>query len=171
MSWQVEITSIVRQLIGDAVAPYTFSDSRLQGTIVVAAQLVNQEVAFLNTYTIDIPNSGISPDPTSIPEHAFTNLVSFRTACLIDGSTFRTKAAQAGISVKTGSHSISTGGQLDGYKYLLEHGPCKVYAEAKWEYETSNSNAGRAILGPFAGINFDSSYPWGPTDGHTKRYF
>jgi hypothetical protein len=154
MSWQVEITSIVRQLIGDAVAPYTFSDSRLQGTIVVAAQLVNQEVAFLNTYTIDIPNS-----------------VSFRTACLIDGSTFRTKAAQAGISVKTGSHSISTGGQLDGYKYLLEHGPCKVYAEAKWEYETSNSNAGRAILGPFAGINFDSSYPWGPTDGHTKRYF
>ncbi len=171
MSWQTVMTSMVRYLIGDIEAPYTYSDNRLQTTIVVAANLANMEVTFPNTYTIDVPNTGISPDPTTLNDQAFINLVSLKTACFIDNSTFRTKAAQAGMVVKTGTHSIDTKGQLDGYKYLLEKGACKAYEEAKWDYELGNSVPGRAILGPFSGINIDTDYPTGPSYGHTRRDF
>ena len=47
MSWQGEMTTIVRQLIYDVdPSNYTYSDERLETTILVAAQLVSTEIDF-----------------------------------------------------------------------------------------------------------------------------
>ena len=55
MSWQGEMTTIVRQLIYD-VDPdnYTYSAERLETTLLVAAQLVSTEVDFEETYTFHV---------------------------------------------------------------------------------------------------------------------
>lgn len=157
MAWTTQMVTLVRYLINDITAPYTFSDSRLQTAIAVSTQLVLHELTFKQTYTVDITIPSITPDPTQMPDNAFINLISLKTACLMDTSLFRTKAAQAGVSVRTGSHSIDSKGQLEGYNRLLQIGPCKAYEEAKLEYIAGNAVPGRAILGPFQGINVDTS--------------
>lgn len=169
MAWTTEMVTLVRYLVNDTVAPYTFSDARLQTAIAVSAQLVLHDLTFNNTYIVDISVPTISPDPTSLPDNAFINLISLKTACLMDTSLFRTKAAQAGITVKTGSHSIDTKGQLEGYAKLLEVGPCAAYEQAKLEYIAGNAIPGRAIIGPFQGINLDTSL--GRGGGPRERFF
>ena len=168
MSWQTDLTAMVRVLINDIDSPQLYTDTRLQQVIIVSSQLVNQDVNFPNNYIVDIANTGITPDPTVLHDESFVSLVSLRSACLIDNSTLRTKAESAGISVKTGPHSIDTKGVIDAYKFLLEKGYCDAYQEAKWEYISGNSAPGRAILGPFAGINLDTDYgAW--YYGHTQQ--
>ena len=85
MSWQGEMTTIVRQLIYDVdPANYTYSDERLETTILVSAQLVSTEVDFEETYRIDVEQCTLTPDPTDPTQTAanadkddgFINLVS-----------------------------------------------------------------------------------------------
>jgi hypothetical protein len=159
MSWQTEMTTMLRVVINDIVAPYTYTDERLQQVIVVAAQLMLNDISFPVNYSIDIENIDISPDPTDATrDDAFINLGVLKSGCFMDSSLFRTKAASAGILVKTGPHTVDTKGVIDAYKVLLEKGLCKAYDDAKWEYEAGNLSPGRAILGPFAGINIDTSH-------------
>ena len=51
MSWQIELPIIVRTLINDLDVTPTYTDDRLQQTLVVAAQYVNREMNFNNEYT------------------------------------------------------------------------------------------------------------------------
>ena len=44
MSWQIELPIIVRTLINDLDVTPTYTDDRLQQTLVVAAQYVNREM-------------------------------------------------------------------------------------------------------------------------------
>ena len=44
MAWKKDIVSIVRVLINDLSQPYSFSDTRLQQAIVVAAQFVKADL-------------------------------------------------------------------------------------------------------------------------------
>ena len=74
MSWQLEIP--------------------IKQVVVVAAMNVNREVSFTETYSVDIVNETISPDPTveSSLDNDFTALVALKAACILDQSTYRTKA-------------------------------------------------------------------------------
>ena len=66
MAWQNEMSIIVRHLINDLdSSSYTFTDSRVEESILVAAQLVLIEIDFDKSYTIDVDASSISPDPTT----------------------------------------------------------------------------------------------------------
>ena len=160
MSWETELVTIVRYLINDLADSPTYSDARLQQAIVISASMVVEECNF-TAYTIDVSGIDITTDPTdSTRDTAFINLTALKTACFIDNSTFRTKANAAGMSIKTGPHSIDSKGSLEGYKYLLENGACKAYEDAKQDYVYGSLIPGRAILGPFNGINIDTSYPW-----------
>ena len=53
MSWQNEMVRIVRFLINDIDAS-SYTDERLEETILVAAQSVYASIDFPNTYTIDV---------------------------------------------------------------------------------------------------------------------
>jgi hypothetical protein len=62
MSWQGQMSTIVRYLINDTDSEnYSFSDNRLETSILVAAQLVISEVDFANAYSINVESCLLSP--------------------------------------------------------------------------------------------------------------
>ena len=56
---------MVRHMIND-VDPtnYKYSVSRLETTILVAAQLVSEDMDFDNDYVVNVEQSTLTPDPT-----------------------------------------------------------------------------------------------------------
>ena len=174
MSWQGEITTIVRELIND-VDPtnYSYSDMRLETSILVAAQLVQTEVDFENTYTIDVEQCYLRPDPTdpttglttADKDDGFINLVALKTACNIMGSEMKTQALNA-VRVSDGPSSIDYTAVAAHIKFLYEYA-CKKYEEYKFNYAAGNNAVGKAILSPYStGADVVSRY----TNGH-RSYF
>jgi len=157
MSWQGEMTTIVRQLVYD-VDPdnYTYSDDRLETTILVAAQLASTEVDFENTYIIDVEQCSLSPDPTDSStalasadkDDGFINLVSLKTSCIILGSELKTQALNA-VRVTDGPSSIDMTAGANYIKYLYEYS-CSKYDEYKFNYAAGNNAVGKAVLSPYA---------------------
>lgn len=158
MSWQNEISTITRVWINDLADPPVYSDERLEQLIVVAAKYVKLEVNLENDYIIDIASTGITPDPTDINDENFIGFVSLKAACLLDQSTFRTKAANEGIRAALGPASLSVGGSLAGYETILNQGPCALYEQLKMDYEIGNVSLLKAVLGPFSGNQFDPEF-------------
>lgn len=161
MSWDVEMTLMVRTLISDldTVSP-TYTDARIQQVIVVAGNYVQQEANLENTYTINITVPSITEDPTLAPnkDEVFVGLTCLKSACLLDQSTFRTKAAMDGVRTSLGSASISVNNNLSGFKSILDLGPCKMYESLLNDWNIGNATAVRAVLGPFVGNKFDPVY-------------
>jgi len=153
MAWQDITIGIVRILINDFNNDnYDYSDDRLMQTLVVAAQLVNQEIDFSTSYTIDIPLVTISPDPSS--DAAFINFISLKAACIIDQSAFRTKATISGLKAKCGPAILETVYHLQGFKDLVNFGPCKAYQTLREEWMFGNAQVVEAVLSPFVSNNF-----------------
>lgn len=155
MSWQTEIPIIVRTLINDWSDPPKYSEERLLQVISVAAKYVQFDVVLDHQYTIDVVNPNITPDPTSDRDEIFISLVSLKTACIIDQSTLRTKAALEGIKTALGPASLSIVNSLDGWKMVIDKGPCATYEELTSHWDVKDASAVRAILSPFVGNNFD----------------
>lgn len=160
--WQLEIPTIVRNLINDFESPPTYSDSRIQELSVVAAYYVVNEVNLDKKYSIDIINYIITPDPSdpSSRDVLFVGLIGLKTACILDQSTFRIKALNEGIKTTLGSASLNVSGNLSGYKSILdqEQGPCKLYDQLVLNHNIGNATAIRAVLSPFVGNKFDPRY-------------
>lgn len=174
MYWQTEIALMVRALINDLGATEQYSNDRIVQLIAVAAQYVMLDVNLSVDYKIDIVNKTITPDPSDMPnkDYTFIGLVAIKAACLLDQSTFRTKAAAEGIRASLGPASLSVSGNLDGYKTILQVGPCSTYDHLKQQHNIGNATAVSAILSPFVGNNFDPRYlsatdlsPRGSRDG------
>lgn len=158
--WQIEIPIIVRNLINDLDSSPTYSDDRINQLAAIAARYVLSEVNLNNSYDIDIVNQIISPDPSN-PESRDTDFVGFislKSACLLDQSTFRTKAVNEGVSAALGPARLSVGGNLSGYKTILDTGPCGAYQQLVMDHNIGNINTVRAVLSPFVGNNFDPRY-------------
>jgi len=157
MAWPDVIIPMVRILINDYDdTNYEYSDDRLQDTIVVAAQLVNQEINFDTVYTINIPLVTISPDPTIAVDNAFVNFVTLKSACFVDQSLFRTKSTISGLKAKCGPAVLETVEHLRGFKDLINFGPCKAYTTLKEEWIFGNAQVVEAVLSPFTSNNFDT---------------
>lgn len=155
MSWNLEIPIIVRTLINDWSETPTYSDERILQVISVAAKYVQFDVSLENAYTIDVVNPNITPDPTALNDSIFISLVSLKSACIIDQSTLRTKAAMEGIRAALGPANLSVAGSLTGIKMILDNGPCATYEELSSHWDVKEATAIRAILSPFVGNNFD----------------
>jgi len=165
MSWKKEIPIIVRTLINDLAETPTYSDERLLQIISVAAKYVQFDVVLDNTYTIDVVRPNITPDPTVSDDSIFISLVSLKSACIVDQSVLRTKAALEGIRAVLGPASLSVGGSLAGLKMIIEQGPCAAYEELTSHWDVREATAIRAILSPFVGNRFDPTsltYPGDP---------
>jgi hypothetical protein len=160
MFWQVEIPIIVRNLINDFDTPPAYSDNRINQLAVIAAQYVLAEVNLSKSYSVDIVNIDISPDPSdpNTRDVDFVGFIGLKTACLLDQSTFRLKAINEGIKTSLGSANLSIAGNLQGYKTILDKGPCAMYAQLILEHNIGNATAVRAVLSPFVGNNFDPRY-------------
>jgi hypothetical protein len=169
MSWQTDVPSLVRVLINDLTDLPTYSDDRLIQTILVAARYVQFDVVLDNSYQVDNINQIITPDPTINKDEIFLCLLGLKTACIIDQSTFRSKAALEGVRAALGPALLSVNNHLSGFKEILEHGPCKLYADLTEHWDVENATAVAAILSPFVGNKFDPFML--PYDDHRHKNF
>lgn len=157
MSWQGEMSTIVRHLISDLDSSnYTYSDSRIETSILVAAQIVLVEVQFENTYTVDVEQCYLNPDPTdpktglatANKDDGFINLVSLKSACIILGSEMKTQSRNA-IRITDGPSTMDFTAVAANTKFLYEFA-CKQYDEYKFNYAAGNTPVGKAILSPYS---------------------
>ena len=165
MSWQGQMSTILRYLIDDVDSTsYKFSDDRIETTLLVAAQLVTLEVDLGNTYTINVEQCKLSPDPTDTDtkDNAFINLVCLKAAVVIVGSQIRSESSNA-ISIKDGPSAIDLRG-VAGTLTVLYKDLSEKYEKLLLDYRTGNSIAGKSILGPYSpGSEYNAR---GYTGGH-----
>ncbi len=150
MSWQGEMSTVLRYLVDDIdPAKYKYNDTRIETTLLVAAQIVTLEVDFPNTYTINVEQCTLSPDPTDdTKDNAFINLVCLKAACIMVGSEVRSESGNA-ISIKDGPSAIDLRG-VASTLIVLWQDLCKKYDTFLLNYRAGNSIAGKAILGPYS---------------------
>jgi len=157
MGWQNEMVRIVRFLINDLDGS-TYTDSRLEETILVAAQLQYISIDFDNTYVIDIDTLSLSPDPTSgTKDDWFINIVCMRAACIILNSEAKTLAAQS-YKIKDGPSSIEVGETYKNTIALYEDA-CDRLSLMIMQYKAGNSVAGHAVLTPYTQERISDANP------------
>ena len=151
MSWQGQMSTVVRHLINDVDSTaYTFSDNRVETSILVAAQLSLMKVDYSNEYTINVEACTLSPDPTDTDtkDDPFIALTCLRAACIILGAEIRKESGNA-ISIKDGPSAIDLRG-VTSILAVLYKDLCAKYEHALLEYRAGNSINGQSILGPYS---------------------
>lgn len=154
-----EFMQIVRVLLQDQ-ARTLYSDETLKELIATSARLVMQDITFDNDYTVSILQRSIDPDPFTLLDHSFINLVSLKAACLQDMGDLKIQARTAGVKITQDRSVIDTSGRMDAFKILMDMGWCKAYATAKEEHINNSGNiAGQAIFSVIRDIDgFPSNY-------------
>lgn len=147
--WTIEIPIILRYMINDLSDPPTYTDGRLETLFLVSAQLVQSDIGFSTTYTINIPNTGISPDPTETAsrDDTFINLTCLKAACVLGRGEAKVAAGQA-IDIRDGQSSISLKG-IGTSKLAISNNYCKDFEDAKFEYMMTGGNYGGVVPGEF----------------------
>lgn len=171
MSWQGQMSTIVRHLVNDLdPATYKYSDNRIETSILVASQLMIMNVDFNNTYDINVESCKLSPDPTDsdTKDNPFITLSSLRAACIIIGSEIRSESGNA-ISIKDGPSAIDLRG-VTATLTVLYKDLCEKYEHLLMEYRAGNSVAGQAILGPYSPGSETLQRNYGP-DYRSGGYF
>lgn len=151
MSWQGQMSTVVRHLINDVDASsYTFTPQRIETTLLVAAQLMTMNVDFANVYDINVESSTLSPDPTDTgtKDNPFIALTCLRAACIIIGSEIRKESGNA-ISIKDGPSAIDLRGVTQTLTVLYKD-LCDKYENSLLEYRAGNGVVGQSILGPYS---------------------
>lgn len=151
MSWQGQMSTIVRHLINDLdPTNYKYSVKRIETSILVASYLVANETEFKNSYDINVEHCELDPDPTEndTKDTDFVVLSCLKTACIIIGSEVKVEASNA-ISIKDGPSAIDLRG-VAGTLTMLYKDLCEKFDAAMLDYRAGNSIAGHAILGPYS---------------------
>lgn len=169
-SWQLEIPIMVRTLINDLSATPTYSDERLLQIITVAARYVQFDVVLDQSYDINVVVPAITPDPTIDNDSIFISLVSLKSACIVDQSVLRTKAALEGIRAALGPAQLSVAGSLAGLRMIIEEGPCAAYDQLVSHWDVKEATAIRAVLSPFVGNQFDPTSLTYPGDSRRNMF-
>lgn len=138
MSWEREMTEVVRVLIGDTDdTNEKYSDERLERSLLVSAYQVRQEVDFDTSYTISISQGTITPSPVpcnSTSDIYFVNLVCLKATMLIIGGETRI-AANSAMDIQDGPSKISGKSRYEALKGVLDWCAAQYY-KAKIDYVT-----------------------------------
>lgn len=148
MSWQPEMTRILRHIIDD-IDGDLYSDARLEELLLVSSQLMLTQVEFENTYTIDVERATLTPDPTELTtkDNDFINLVVVKAAVVILRSELKTHAAQA-YRIVDGPSTIDVS-QVFKSKSELYDKMKEDLDLAILQYQIGNGSGGQVILGPY----------------------
>ena len=159
MSWQVELTVILRHLINDLGSTPSYTDSRLEEVLAVSAHLVLTDTTFDTEYSIDVDESTISPDPTtSSPKDSnFITLVCLKAACLISYGEAKTYAI-SGMRITDGPSSIDMGSVAQSMM-ARQKDICDKYQAARKQYLIGNAKGVAAVIGPYTNESVDI-IPW-----------
>lgn len=172
MSWQGQMSTMIRHIIGDVdESNYKYSAHRLETTILVAAQLVTFDADLANSYTINVEQCRLSPDPTDSEtrDDAFINLAILKAGCIILGSEIKTEAGNA-IAIKDGPSSIDLRGVSSTLQVLYKD-ICMKYDKLLLDYKSGGTLAGQAILGPYSPGSDFISRNYNHYDDRSGGYF
>jgi hypothetical protein len=152
MPWQMDMILMLRSVIGDLDAT-KYTDERLKQILMVGAYNVQNDADFPNTYTVNVGQVSVSPDPVDSGDSDFTILTVYKSACILIGSEVKTESANA-ISIKDGPSAIDLRG-VSGSLMALHKSICDKYEEllTRYRYESGNGDGtpvGTAILGPYS---------------------
>lgn len=170
-TWQQTIPIIVRTMINDWGTPPEYTDERLLQIITVAAKYVQFDVVLDYKYDVDVVAPSIIPDPTLENDDIFICLTSLKSACILDQSTYRTKASLEGIRAVLGPASLSVGGSAAAWQNIIEHGACKAYDDLVDHWDIANATVARAILGPFSGNKFNPEWARSQVNYYRNTFF
>lgn len=155
MTWQNEMTRIVRYLIND-IDSTTYTDGRIEETILVAAQLLIDRLDFDKSYTVDVDTLLLSPDPTeTTKDNFFINIVSLQAACIVVGSEAKTLAAQS-ARIKDGPSSIDLSAAYTSVRQMYRD-YCDKLEKMILDHNAGNSLAGQAVLTPYTYEGIDGT--------------
>ncbi len=150
MSWNTETVEILRVLINDLEETPEFTDERLERILIVAAKHVAQEMTFSQTFTVDVTNASITPDPTdsASKDDSLVNLSCLKAACIMDRGSAVTSAKNA-LIIREGFSSVDLSKAAQARLALLSKGYCAEYEEQKLLYQAGLvRTAGAAVMGP-----------------------
>lgn len=161
MSWDVEILTMVRHMINDVdETSYKYTDERLKIAILIAAQLTQGQISFVQSYEIDVDAFILTPDPTdrgaNTRDDAFINLVSMKCACVLLNGEAKTSAGQA-LDIRDGSSYVGLKGIAKSKLEIAQYF-CEGYEKAKIEYLVGSVCPGEAIVTPFKIFSNDIDY-------------
>jgi hypothetical protein len=168
MPWQMDMILMLRSVIGD-LDETKYTDERLKQVLMVGAYNVQNDAVFPNTYTVNVGQVSLTPDPVDTGDTDFTVLTVYKTACILIGSEVKTESAKA-ISYKDGPSSLDLRGVSASLSSLYSN-ICSKYEEMlnKYRWEKGNGDgtpSGTAVLGPY------SPASWGIRgDGYDTRNF
>ena len=139
MSWQLDLVLMLRSVVGD-LDETKYTDERLKQVLVIGAYNVYNDADFSATYTIDVGNKSISPDPVDTSDTDFTVLTLYKSGCILVGSEVKTESANA-ISIKDGPSAIDLRG-VSGSLNVLYKDLCKKYDDllTKYRYEKGSGS-------------------------------
>ena len=147
MPWNTDLVLMLRSIIGD-LDKAKFTDERLKQILVVGAYNVLNDADFSASYTVDVAQVSISPDPISTSDTDFSTLTVYKSACILLGSEVKTEAANA-ISIKDGPSAIDLRGVTANLTNLY-HDLCAKYETLLKAYQYNNTLVGQAVLGPYS---------------------
>jgi hypothetical protein len=158
MAWDDTMPLILRNVIGDVNAPQKYTDDRLNETIIAAAQLILFRVPLPTTYSIDIGNITVSPDPTNptTKDDAFVNFTILKAACMLMNAEVRVYGQQA-IAIRDGTSAIDLKRDLKAL-HDIANSFCKELDKSVVDYYHSRGIPGRIIVGPLPCVRF-GDYP------------
>ena len=147
MPWKIDLVLMLRSIIGD-LDKAKFTDERIKQILVVGAYNVLNDADFSETYTVNVAEISISPDPISESDTDFSTLTVYKSACILLGSEVKTEAANA-ISIKDGPSAIDLRGVATNLANLYND-LCAKYDALLKTYQYNNTLVGQAILGPYS---------------------
>lgn len=142
MAWQDVSLPIFRAIINDFGSTPTYGETKLLSLLVVSAHFVNQEVSFSTSYTIDVVNCSIAPEP----DEPFINLIILKAACILGRGDQRVGTDQ-GYMIKDGVSQID-GRHVAEEKRKMADNFCKEYEDAVLQFRLGNAKPGKAVFGP-----------------------
>ncbi len=159
MAWNIDLVLMLRSLIGD-LDKSKYTNERLKQILSIGAYNVNNEASFVNTYTIDVGEVTISPDPL-VNDPDFCTLTVYKSACILLGSEVKTESANA-IAIKDGPSSIDLRGVSSSLSSMYQD-LCTKYEEmmTKYRYEKgsgSGTPTGAAVLSPYSPASWGVGY-------------
>ena len=147
MPWKIDLVLMLRSIIGD-LDKAKFTDERIKQILVVGAYNVLNDADFSETYTVNVAEISISPDPITEKDTDFSTLTVYKSACILLGSEVKTEAANA-ISIKDGPSAIDLRGVTANLSNLYND-LCAKYDALLKTYQYNNTLVGQAILGPYS---------------------
>lgn len=158
--WNDTWIHLLRAEIND-IDSESYSDDRLLEVLIVAAYQVRQAINFTNTYTINICEQTISPDPVESNDYDFSVLAVYKAACIVLNGEAK-KASTDAIMIKDGPSVLDTRTSANNLSKAAENA-CKTYMDLLNEFRfigsLSDDNVlGQAVLTPYSPGSF--LYSW-----------